>query len=147
MLACLPLSVRPAGLDEQTRIQIEALNRLKGMDLEANPALKKAVLTVVQKTRGTAEFVTLVDEFKLTGQEAALLEYALAHPQAIDRIILVGPVVGGLSFSEHFNNRNRENFRPLAEQRDMAGTIARWARDPYIIAGNNEAARRRMQEL
>ena len=80
MLACLPLSVRPAGLDEQTRIQIEALNRLKGMDLEANPALKKAVLTVVQKTRGTAEFVTLVDEFKLAGQEAALLEYALAHP-------------------------------------------------------------------
>ena len=76
-----------------------------------------------------------------------VMEYALAHPQIIERLILVGPVVGGLSFSEHFNNRNRENFRPLAERRDMAGTIARWAQDPYIIAGNNESARRRMQEL
>jgi 3-oxoadipate enol-lactonase len=76
-----------------------------------------------------------------------VMEYALAHPEAIERLILVGPVVGGLSFSDHFNNRNRENFRPLAERNDMAGTIASWARDPYIIAGNNEAARRRMQEL
>lgn len=76
-----------------------------------------------------------------------VVDYALAHPQTVEKLILVGAVVGGLSFSEHFNNRNRENFRPLAEQRDIAATIANWARDPYIIAGNNEAARRRLREL
>jgi 3-oxoadipate enol-lactonase len=76
-----------------------------------------------------------------------VVDYALAHPQTVEKLILVGAVVGGLSFSEHFNNRNRENFRPLAERRDLAATIANWSRDPYLIAGNNEAARRRLREL
>lgn len=76
-----------------------------------------------------------------------VLEYALAHPPAVEKLILVGAVVSGLSFSEHFNQRNRENFRPLAERQDLAGAIANWARDPYIIAGHNEAVRRRMREL
>lgn len=67
-------------LDEQTRIQIEALDRLKGMDLEANPALKNAVLKVVAKVRDRAEFVELVRDFELKGQSDALLEYALKHP-------------------------------------------------------------------
>ena len=80
-MACLCcITFAQAEIDEQTRIQIEALSRLKGMDLEANPGLKTAVLKVVEKTRGTPQFVELVRDFKLTGQEEALLEYALAHP-------------------------------------------------------------------
>lgn len=76
-----------------------------------------------------------------------VVDYALAYPQTIEKLILVGAIVGGLSFSEHFNNRNRENFRPLAERRDLAATITNWARDPYLIAGINGAARRRLREL
>lgn len=79
-LACFFVPAFGAELDDRTRIQIEALNRLKGMDLEANPALKNAVLKVVEKTRGTPHFVELVREFELEGQEPALLEYALEHP-------------------------------------------------------------------
>ena len=60
-------------------VAVEALSRLKGVDLEANPALKTAVLRVVDSTRGTAQFVELVRDFKLKDQEASLLEYALAH--------------------------------------------------------------------
>ena len=63
-----------------TSVAAEALSRLKGMDLEANPALKTAVLRVVETTRGTAQFVELVRDFKLPGQEPALLDYALQHP-------------------------------------------------------------------
>lgn len=59
---------------------IEALSRLKGMDLEANPALKAAVLRVVESTRGTPQFVELIRDFKLQGQEQALLDYAASHP-------------------------------------------------------------------
>lgn len=73
-------AAEPPALDDQTRIQIEALERLKGMDLEANPALQRAVLAVVQKTRGTPHFVELVRDFGLKGQSEALLEYALQHP-------------------------------------------------------------------
>lgn len=61
-------------------VAIEALSRLKGMDLEANPSLKTAVLKVVETTRGTPMFVELVRDFKLTGQEAGLLEVIEQQP-------------------------------------------------------------------
>jgi len=61
-------------------VAIEALSRLKGTDLEANPTLKAAVLRVVERTKGTPQFVELVRDFKLKDQEAALLDYAVAHP-------------------------------------------------------------------
>jgi len=50
------------------------------MDLEANPSLKTAVLKVVETTRGTPMFVELVRDFKLTGQEAGLLEVIEQQP-------------------------------------------------------------------
>jgi putative heme-binding domain-containing protein len=77
--ACAILSFAQR-IDEQTAIQIEALNRLKGLDLESNAALKSAVLKVVEKTRGTPHFVELVREFNLKGHGQALLEHALKFP-------------------------------------------------------------------
>ena len=50
------------------------------MDLEANPSLKAAVLNVLKKTRGTPDFVKIVQDFQLPGQNAGLLEVALQHP-------------------------------------------------------------------
>ena len=82
MVACFSFfGTFATELDEHTRIQMEALNRLKGLDLEANPSLKSAVLKVVEKTRGTPHFVELVREFGLEGQEEELLKYALANPR------------------------------------------------------------------
>jgi len=82
-LALAPLAraqaPKPAAVDDQTAIQIEALSRLKGVDLEANAALKGAVLKVLEKTRGTPQFVELVREFKLPGHAPALLDYALQY--------------------------------------------------------------------
>jgi putative heme-binding domain-containing protein len=76
----LSAAAQPANVDEQTAIQIEALNRLKGVDLEGHAALKSAVLKVLEKTRGTPQFVELVREFKLSGQGKALLDYSLRYP-------------------------------------------------------------------
>jgi putative heme-binding domain-containing protein len=53
---------------------IEALKRLKDIDLESNPALKAAVLRVLDGTRGTAQFVEIVRDFGLGGQANGLLE-------------------------------------------------------------------------
>lgn len=57
--------------------QLEALQRLKGLDLEANPALRAAVLRVVEQARGTPQYVELVRDFKLAGQAEGLLEAAI----------------------------------------------------------------------
>lgn len=71
---------QPAQVDDKTAVQVEALNRLKGADLEGNAALKAAVLRVLEKTRGTPQFVDIVRDFNLKGHAPALLEYATKYP-------------------------------------------------------------------
>ena len=59
---------------------VEALSRLQDVNLDEKPAIKAAVLRVLDKTRGTANFVKLVGQFKLTDQNAGLLEVAQKDP-------------------------------------------------------------------
>jgi putative heme-binding domain-containing protein len=83
ILPGLALSVcaAPAQADaDKTALAIEAISRLQNVDLEANPKVKEAVLKVLGKTRGTPSFVKLVQQFKLTHQNAGLLEVAIAQP-------------------------------------------------------------------
>ncbi len=64
----------------QNNTAIEALSRLKGLDLDASPALKGAVLKILATTRGTPQFVDIVRDFKLADQGVGLLECAVLHP-------------------------------------------------------------------
>src|SRR5438093_1047136 len=81
---CLFACVLAAGAGESnsqserdhTGIALEALSRLKGIDLEANPAVKAAVLKTLEQVRGTPQFVEIVRDFKIKGQGTALLELA-----------------------------------------------------------------------
>jgi putative heme-binding domain-containing protein len=61
-------------------VAIEALLRLKEVDLNQNPKLKDALLKLLEKTRGTPNFVKLVQHFNLTDQNPGLLEVAIQHP-------------------------------------------------------------------
>ncbi len=67
--------------EEQQKIStaVEALTRLENVNLEEKPAIKAAVNRVLEKTRGTPDFLKLVQHFKLTNQNAALLELAINH--------------------------------------------------------------------
>jgi len=85
MIAALAAMVcfraRAADTDaEKTALAVEALGRLQGVDINTNPKLKDAVMRVLEKTRGTANFVKLVQQFKLTGQNVGLLDVAIAQP-------------------------------------------------------------------
>ncbi|MSU60830.1 MAG: c-type cytochrome [Pedosphaera sp.] len=82
LLAALTAAIATGSLaaDDNNAVAIEALSRLKEVDLDANPAIKSAVLRIIESTKGTAQFVELVRDFKLKGQDAALLDYALSHP-------------------------------------------------------------------
>ncbi len=79
--ACLALlvEIQPAFAAENS-VAVEALSRLKDIDLEANPNVKTAVLRVLETTRGTPQFVQIVRQFKLAGQEEGLLQVAIAEP-------------------------------------------------------------------
>jgi putative heme-binding domain-containing protein len=69
------------GAEQQSNsVAMEALSRLKDIDLESNPAVKNAVLKVLEQVKGTPQFVETVRDFNITGQEPALLDFACKEP-------------------------------------------------------------------
>lgn len=80
--ALLPAEGQSTDSDADARrsISLEALSRLKGLDLEANPAVKAVVLKLLDQVHGTSQFVELVRDFKIQGQDPALLEIAAKEP-------------------------------------------------------------------
>jgi hypothetical protein len=76
----LAIGLAATHLSAQVNVQLEALKRLKDIDLDANPTIKKVVLDLLEASRGQAAFVEIVRDFKLRGHEAELLRYAQAHP-------------------------------------------------------------------
>jgi putative heme-binding domain-containing protein len=68
--------------DARTRIPVEALLKLDATSVEQNPKLKEAVSKLLVKTAGTAEFVRLVQHFKVPGQEEGLLLVAVRNPKS-----------------------------------------------------------------
>ncbi len=68
--------------DGKQAIATEALQRLKGIDLAQNAELKAAVTDALKRTRGTAQFVELVRDFKLADQREGLVEIAEARPDS-----------------------------------------------------------------
>jgi pimeloyl-ACP methyl ester carboxylesterase len=79
------------------------------------------------------------------GGEIAL-NFTLAHPELVRRLVLVGPVVGGLPYTEHFFARAIANSE-LLRKGDVPGGLKAWANDRYLIAPGNDAARKRLLEL
>ena len=64
----------------RTTVNLEALSRLKGMDLEANPSVKAVVLKLLDQLQGTPEFVQIVRDFNIKGQTEPLLAVATKDP-------------------------------------------------------------------
>ncbi len=70
----------PAAPDaDRINTALEALNRLKGMDLDANPALKTAVLKILDQLRGKPQFIEVLRDFQIKDQEPALLDATLQN--------------------------------------------------------------------
>ena len=68
---------REANRDALT---IEALHRLKGINLETHPGVKLVLAKLLGEMQGTAQFVAMVGEFQIKGQAAGLLEIAEQDP-------------------------------------------------------------------
>jgi 3-oxoadipate enol-lactonase len=74
------------------------------------------------------------------------LHCALDHPQLVGALVLVGPIVSGLGYSEHFLTRG--GHQPPAPDAPEATQLEYWTRtDPWIVAADNDSARQRLRAL
>jgi 3-oxoadipate enol-lactonase len=76
---------------------------------------------------------------------ALALDFALAHPEMVDGLFLIGPVVHGMASSDYFNERGSRNSAPL-EKGDAKGAAENWSRDRFLIAGEDSSARKMLYD-
>ena len=81
--ACRVLSADPAPNTPDSgrkAVNLEALSRLKGLDLDANPSVKAVVLKLLDQVQGTPDFVEIVRDFHIRGQTQQLLAIVAKDP-------------------------------------------------------------------
>jgi len=75
------------------------------------------------------------------------LDFALAHPEMVEALLLIGPVVHGMPSSNYFNQRGNQNSAPLARgdaqaaaeklvERQVSDRRRRPANSPRTAAGS-----------
>jgi len=74
------------------------------------------------------------------------IDFTLAHPDVVQQLVLVGAVVSGFPYSDHFLNRGMQNSKPL-ENKDLKGAIANWSKDKYVLAPGHEAAQKKLLDI
>lgn len=74
------------------------------------------------------------------------IDFALQYPGVVEQLVVVGAVVDGFPYSDHFLNRGMSNSRPF-ENSDVATGLANWAKDKYLLAAGHEAAQKRLLAL
>ncbi len=114
---CLVLAALAAAAqidNSHTSIAVEALSRLKGMDLESNPSLKAAVLKVLEQVRGTPQFLQIVRDFQIKGQGREVTELASQHPEDSSAVETMRMVL---------NEHNSEFLKPLLASSNAANLI------------------------
>jgi len=91
-----------------------------------------------------------IERATLVGSSAGgglAVDFALALPTRVEALVLIGAVVRGGSYSEHFRARGLMNARPYHYAGDVAGTIESWVADPYFVAPENRAAKETLRRL
>lgn len=74
------------------------------------------------------------------------LDFALASPDRVSHLVLIGPVVSGLGYSDHFLRRGRRHMAPLADG-NLEAVVSNWSHDPHLVAQGNTEARSTLRAL
>jgi 3-oxoadipate enol-lactonase len=74
------------------------------------------------------------------------IEFTLEHPDMVSSLVLVGPIVSGFGFSDHFTSRGDRGMPGRDAPVDQK--IEYWTtKDPWIMAPESTAARKTMRSL
>ncbi|MCE7982397.1 MAG: alpha/beta hydrolase [Caldilinea sp. CFX5] len=72
---------------------------------------------------------------------ALALQFTIAHPHLVSKLVIVGSHLIGMPFSAAFEQRMQTVFLPMLEEGDFDAKIDRIAQDPYLLAPENQAVR------
>jgi pimeloyl-ACP methyl ester carboxylesterase len=73
------------------------------------------------------------------------IDFTLAHPDMVQQLVLVGAVLSGFPYSDHFLNRGMQNPRP--EMNDTKSLLAFWANDKYAVVPGHDPARKKLLDI
>ncbi|HEX4594375.1 MAG TPA: alpha/beta hydrolase, partial [Bryobacteraceae bacterium] len=76
---------------------------------------------------------------------ALAIDFAIVHPEMVERLVLIGAVVHGMPSSSHFAERGKKNSAPI-QKGDLAAGAKNWSEDRYLIAEGHDAARKTLYE-
>ncbi|MDB4890710.1 MAG: alpha/beta hydrolase fold [Gemmatimonadetes bacterium] len=74
------------------------------------------------------------------------IDFALASPASVERIVLLGAVVSGLGYSDHFLQRERANAASVIGGESQAAA-QRQANDRYMLAPGHDSAQKRLFDI
>ena len=74
------------------------------------------------------------------------IDFTLRYPNVVQQLVLVGAVVSGLPYSDHFLDRGMANSQPF-EKNDIPAGLSNWAKDKYLLAPGHDAAQKRLLAL
>jgi 3-oxoadipate enol-lactonase len=74
------------------------------------------------------------------------INFTLEHPNLVRQLVLVGAVVDGYGYSDHFILRGLKNAAPM-DKKDVAALIANWANDKYLLAADHPDAKKKLSEI
>jgi pimeloyl-ACP methyl ester carboxylesterase len=71
------------------------------------------------------------------------IDFTLQYPNVVKELVLVGAVVSGFPYTDHFLNRGMANSAPF-EKNDVAKGLSNWSKDRYLLAPGHEVAQKRL---
>jgi 3-oxoadipate enol-lactonase len=77
---------------------------------------------------------------------ALAIDFALAHPEMVEGLFLIGPVVDGMDVTTAFLERGEKNMAPL-KTGDAKAAAENWSKDRFLIGEGHEAARKKVYDV
>jgi pimeloyl-ACP methyl ester carboxylesterase len=74
------------------------------------------------------------------------IDFTLAYPDIVQQLVLVGAVVSGMPYTQHFLDA-RSDIDALIRKGDVKAAANAWANDRYAIAPGDSAGRQRLLAL
>ena len=76
---------------------------------------------------------------------ALATDFAIEHPERVQALFLIGPVVHGMRSSDYFLQRGNAASAPLAND-DIRSAAGNWSKDPFQVSGDRPQARKKIFE-